>query len=69
MAEGWYEQEASGPLAASSPDLVRSVLDGLAEGLAAYSARQAELGLDDLTDQSAAASMAAFLSSGTGVPA
>ncbi|WP_239476257.1 hypothetical protein [Streptomyces sp. CS090A] len=28
LAEGWDEQEASGPLAASSPDLVRSVLDG-----------------------------------------
>ncbi|WP_159103741.1 cell wall protein [Streptomyces anulatus] len=69
MAEGWDEQEASGPLAASSPDLVRSVLDGLAEGLATYSARQAELGLDDLTDQSAADNMAAFLSSGTGAPA
>ncbi|MEE1735474.1 cell wall protein [Streptomyces sp. BE147] len=69
VAEGWDEQEASGPLAVSSPDLVRSVLDGLAEGLATYSARQAELGLDDLTDQSAAATMAAFLSSGTGAPA
>ncbi|MGW5991500.1 cell wall protein [Streptomyces anulatus] len=69
VAEGWDEQAASGPLAASSPDLVRSVLDGLAEGLATYSARQAELGLDDLTDQSAADTMAAFLSSGTGAPA
>ncbi|MEV7317320.1 helix-turn-helix domain-containing protein [Streptomyces microflavus] len=69
VAEGWDEQAASGPLAASSPDLVRSVLDGLAEGLARYSARQAELGLDDLTNQSAAADMAAFLNSGTGAPA
>ncbi|MFJ9195484.1 cell wall protein [Streptomyces globisporus] len=69
LAEGWDEQEASGPLAASSPDLVRSVLDGLAEGLAVYSARQAELGLDDLSDHSAAADMAAFLNSGTGAPA
>ncbi|CAM5325374.1 cell wall protein [Streptomyces griseus] len=69
LAEGWDEQEASGPLAASSPDLVRSVLDGLAEGLATYSARQAELGLDDLSDHSAAADMAAFLNSGTGAPA
>ncbi|MEI7029685.1 cell wall protein [Streptomyces pratensis] len=66
VAEGWDGEATSGPLAASSPDLVRSVLDGLAEGLAAYSARQAELGLDDLTDQSAADNMAAFLSSGTG---
>ncbi|MFD3754751.1 hypothetical protein ACFWVT_31890 [Streptomyces cyaneofuscatus] len=69
LAEGWDEQAASGPLAASSPTLVRSVLDGLAEGLAAYSVRQAELGLDDLSDQSAAADMAAFLNSGTGAPA
>ncbi|MFE4692109.1 cell wall protein [Streptomyces sp. NPDC056749] len=69
VAEGWDEQEASGPLAASNPDLVRSVLDGLAEGLATHSARQAEFGLDDLTDQSAADNMAAFLSSGTGAPA
>ncbi len=69
LAEGWDEQTASGPLTASSPDLVRSVLDGLAEGLATYSARQAELGLDDLSDHSAAADMAAFLNSGTGAPA
>ncbi|WP_159041128.1 cell wall protein [Streptomyces sp. CFMR 7] len=69
VAEGWDEQEASGPLAASRPELVRSVLHGLAEGLAAHSARQAELGLDDLTDDSAAATMAAFLNSGTGAPA
>lgn len=68
VAESWDEQEASGPLTASSPDLVRSVMRGLAEGLAAHSARQAELGLDDLTDQSAAATMAAFLS-GRGAPA
>ncbi|MFH8873125.1 cell wall protein [Streptomyces griseus] len=69
VAEGWDEQAASGPLAASSPDLVRSVMHGLAQGLAAHSARQAELGLDDLTDHSAAATMAAFLNSGTGAPA
>ncbi|MEU2415146.1 cell wall protein [Streptomyces sp. NPDC013099] len=69
LAEGWDEQAASGPLAASSPDLVRSVLNGLAEGLASYSARQAKLGLDDLSDQSATADMAAFLNSGTGAPA
>lgn len=68
IAEGWDEREASGPFAASSPDLVRSVLDGLAQGLATYSARQAELGLDDLTTDDAAADMAAFLS-GTGAPA
>ncbi|WP_326615319.1 cell wall protein (plasmid) [Streptomyces scopuliridis] len=65
-AEGWDEIEASGAFIASRPDLVRSVLDGLAQGMAAYSARQAEQGLDDLTGADAAADMAAFL---TGVPA
>ncbi|MCL7382185.1 cell wall protein [Streptomyces sp. 35G-GA-8] len=66
-AEGWDETEASGAFTASRPDLVRSVLDGLAQGMAAYSARQAEQGLDDLTGADAAADMAAFL--GTGVAA
>lgn len=66
VAEGWDEQEASGTLTASKPGLVRSVLDGLAAGMAAYSARQAERGLDDLTDTSAAADMAAFLGTTTG---
>ncbi|MFB7211076.1 hypothetical protein [Streptomyces sp. NPDC056255] len=66
VAEGWDEQEASGTLTASAPGLVRSVLDGLAAGMAAYSARQAECGLDDLTDTSAAADMAAFLGTTTG---
>ncbi|MFG3532739.1 cell wall protein [Streptomyces sp. NPDC047917] len=65
-AEGWDEQEASGTLTASKPGLVRSVLDGLAAGMAAYSARQAVLGLDDLTDHDAAADMAAFLGTTTG---
>lgn len=60
-AEGWDEQEASRALFASEPGLVRSVLDGLAQGLATYSARQAEQGLDDLSDYDAAADMAAFL--------
>lgn len=71
-AEGWDELEASGVLAASRPDLVRNVLDGLAAGLAAYSARQAEQGLDDLTDTGAEAAMAAFLGTTTstaGAPA
>lgn len=54
LAEGWDEQEASGALTASRPDLVRSVLDGLAGGMAAYSARQAEHNLDDLTGAAAA---------------
>lgn len=69
--EGWDEQEATGVLTASRPGLVRSVLDGLAEGLAAYSAAQAERGLDDLSDQDAAADIAAFLgtTTTTGVPA
>ncbi|MFF8423124.1 cell wall protein [Streptomyces sp. NPDC015680] len=65
VAEGWDEQEASGTLTASAPGLVRSVLDGLAAGMAAYSARQAQYGLDDLTDTSAAADMAAFLATET----
>ncbi|MFF7365445.1 cell wall protein [Streptomyces sp. NPDC008125] len=61
-AEGWDEREASGALAASRPDLVQDVLAGLAEGLATYSARQAEQGLDDLTDHAdAETAMAAFL--------
>ncbi|MEU4265624.1 cell wall protein [Streptomyces argenteolus] len=70
-AEDWDEQETSGALTASRPDLVRSVLDGLAEGLAAYSASQAERGLDDLTDRDAAADIAAFLgtTTATGVSA
>ncbi|WP_331757527.1 cell wall protein (plasmid) [Streptomyces sp. NBC_01650] len=65
VAEGWNEQEASGTLIASKPGLVRSVLDGLAAGMAAYSARQAQHGLDELTDTSAAADMAAFLATET----
>ncbi|MFJ8620177.1 cell wall protein [Streptomyces clavifer] len=70
-AEDWDEQESFGALTASRPDLVRSVLDGLAEGLAAYSASQAERGLDDLTDHDAAADIAAFLgtTTATGVSA
>ncbi|MYZ34404.1 MULTISPECIES: cell wall protein [unclassified Streptomyces] len=60
-AEGWDEDEASAAFTASRPDLVRGVLDGLAQGMAAYSARQAAQGLDDLTGVDAAADMAAFL--------
>ncbi|MCX4970818.1 cell wall protein [Streptomyces sp. NBC_00654] len=63
-AEGWDEQEASRPFAASA-DLVRTVMDGLAQGLATYSARQAEQGLDDLTTTAAAADMAAVLGTTT----
>ncbi|MDX2748431.1 MULTISPECIES: cell wall protein [Streptomyces] len=66
-AEGWNPEEASGALSASRPGLVRSVLDGLAAGLAAYSANQAERGLDDLGDHDAAADIAAFLAGSTGV--
>ncbi|MFG2630796.1 cell wall protein [Streptomyces sp. NPDC048473] len=64
-AEGWDQTDASGSFSASSPSLVRCVLAGLAAGMAAYSATQAELGLDDLTGADAAADMAVFL--GTGV--
>ncbi|MFL0028400.1 cell wall protein [Streptomyces sp. NBUL23] len=65
--EGWDEEEASGALGASRPELVLNVMAGLAAGMAAYSAHQAEQGLDDLTDESAAADMATFLAAG--VPA
>ncbi|MEU4032402.1 cell wall protein [Streptomyces anulatus] len=67
IAEGWDEQEASGALGVSRPELVLDVMEGLAAGMAAYSAHQAEQGLDDLTDVDAAADMAAFLAAG--VPA
>ncbi|MFI5726937.1 cell wall protein [Streptomyces cyaneofuscatus] len=67
VAEGWDAQEAARALGASRPELVLDVLDGLAAGMAAHSARQAELGLDDLTDTDAAADMAAFLSGGVPV--
>ncbi|MFI9019450.1 cell wall protein [Streptomyces griseus] len=62
--EGWDEEEASGALGASRPELVLNVMAGLAAGMAAYSAHQAEQGLDDLTNESAAADMAAFLAAG-----
>ncbi|MER8268025.1 cell wall protein [Streptomyces griseus] len=62
--EGWDEEGASGALGASRPELVLDVMAGLAAGMAAYSAHQAERGLDDLTDESAAADMAAFLAAG-----
>ncbi|MCX4657356.1 hypothetical protein OG249_36455 [Streptomyces microflavus] len=67
VAEGWDEQQASQALGASRPELVLDVLEGLAAGMAAHSARQAELGLDDLTDTDAAADMAAFLAGGVPV--
>ncbi|WP_329046692.1 cell wall protein [Streptomyces sp. NBC_01422] len=59
--EPWFNDAAPGAFAAPREDLVRSVLDGLAAGMAAYSARQTEQGLDDLTDAAAASDMAAFL--------
>ncbi|MER6639140.1 hypothetical protein [Streptomyces microflavus] len=67
VAEGWDAQEASRVLGASRPELVLDVLEGLAAGMAAHSARQAELGLDDLTDTDAAADMAAVLARGVAV--
>jgi hypothetical protein len=66
LAEGWDDDTAAGPLTATWPDLVHDVLAGLRTGLATYSARQAEQGLDDLTDAAAAADMAAFLTTTTG---
>ncbi|MGW2110927.1 hypothetical protein [Streptomyces sp. NPDC001948] len=66
LAEGWDDAASAGPLTATRPDLVRDVLAGLRTGLATYSARQAEQGLDDLSAPSAAADMAAFLTTTTG---
>ncbi|MFE9913060.1 cell wall protein [Streptomyces clavifer] len=59
------DDEAPGAFVAPRPDLVRSVMDGLAAGLATYSATQAELGLDDLGDHDAVADIAAFLGGST----
>lgn len=64
----WEEPGAADPgtgLRSPSQDLVRSVLDRLAAGMAAYSARQTEQSLDDLTDAAAASDMAAFLGTTT----
>lgn len=63
--EPWDNDAAPAAFTASRLDLVRSVLDGLAAGMAAHSARQAEQGLDDLTDAAAASDMAAFLATTT----
>ncbi|MFB8030619.1 MULTISPECIES: cell wall protein [unclassified Streptomyces] len=56
-----WDNSAAVAFTAPRQDLVRSVLDGLAAGMAVYSARQIEQGLDDLTDAVAASDMAAFL--------
>ncbi|MEV1040435.1 hypothetical protein AB0J01_27850 [Streptomyces sp. NPDC050204] len=70
LAGSWDDTDTGRAFRASRPDLVRNVLGGLAVGLAAYSAHQAERGLDDLTnttsrgtwtDADAAADVAAFL--------
>ncbi|MFF4249470.1 cell wall protein [Streptomyces sp. NPDC001822] len=63
--EPWDNEAAPGVFTAPRWDLVRSVLDGLAAGLAAYSVRQSEQGLDDLTDAAAASDMAEFLATTT----
>lgn len=60
-AESWDEAAATRAFTVSRPGLMLDVIQGLAVGMAAYSARQAEQGLDDLTDSDAAADMAAFL--------
>ncbi|MFI0012487.1 cell wall protein [Streptomyces globisporus] len=60
-AEGWDEVAATRAFTVSRPELALDVMRGLVEGIAAYSARQAEQGLDDLSDADAAAEMAAFL--------
>ncbi|WP_432105892.1 hypothetical protein [Streptomyces sp. bgisy091] len=64
-SEPWGDDVAPRAFIAPRQELVRSVLDGLAAGLAAYSARQSEQGLDDLTDAAAASDMAAFLDTTT----
>ncbi|MDX2622709.1 hypothetical protein AB0D68_33510 [Streptomyces sp. NPDC048212] len=63
--ECWDNDAVPGAFTAPRLDLVRSVLDGLAAGMTKYSARQAEQGLDDLTDAAAASDMAAFLATTT----
>ncbi|MEU2147878.1 MULTISPECIES: hypothetical protein [Streptomyces albovinaceus subgroup] len=63
-AEGWDEVVATKAFTVSRPELALDMMRGLAEGMAAYSARQAEQGLDDLIDSDAAADMAAFLERG-----
>ncbi|GGS24526.1 hypothetical protein GCM10010284_66830 [Streptomyces rubiginosohelvolus] len=60
-AEGWDEVVATRAFTVPRPELALDVMRGLVEGMAAYSARQAEQGLDDLSDADAAADMAAFL--------
>lgn len=49
VTERWDETEASGAFVASSPGLIAGILEGLAQGMAAYSAQQAAHGLDDLS--------------------
>ncbi|WP_157866847.1 cell wall protein [Streptomyces sp. Root55] len=61
----YWADDVTRAFVAPCPDLVRSVMDGLAVGLATYSAMQAELGLDDLGDHDAAADIAAFLGTST----
>ncbi|MFJ8870797.1 cell wall protein [Streptomyces sp. NPDC102473] len=56
----WGNDVVPAAFTASREDLVRSVLDGLAAGIAVYSARQTEHGLDDLTDAATASDVAAF---------
>ncbi|MEV8364607.1 hypothetical protein [Streptomyces niveus] len=70
-AEGWDELEASGVFTASRPGLVTDVLQGLAQGLASYSARQAAQGFDDLSGAGtdAEADFAVFLASTDSTPA
>lgn len=70
-AEGWDDVEASGVFTASRPGLVTGVLQGLAQGLAAYSASQAAQGFDDLSGAGtdAEADFAAFFASTDNTPA
>lgn len=52
-------------LTGGSKDIVARALAGLYQGMATYSAQQAELGLDDLSGADAAADVAAFIDSMT----
>jgi hypothetical protein len=60
-AEAIPGYDTPGTFTAPTVDLMQEILAANARGMAAYSARQAERGLDNLTDEDAAAAMAAFL--------
>lgn len=63
-AESWNASAAFGAFTAPRAELLLDLLQGVAAGMAAYSAMQAARGLDDLTDFDAAADVAAFCAAG-----